>query len=57
MESPARPGLTTSSEVTEAALAYMIGDQMEAAYRRDDLFEKRRLKARSGILLLVNQHR
>ena len=29
----------------------------EAAYRRGDLFEKRGLKARSGILLLLNQHR
>jgi hypothetical protein len=43
MESPARPALTTSSEVTEAALARVVGDQIKAAYyRRGDLFEKRR---------------
>ena len=29
-------------EVAEAALAYMLGDKVEAAYRRSDLFEKRR---------------
>ena len=28
-------------EVTEMALAHTIGDQVEAAYRRGDLFEKR----------------
>jgi hypothetical protein len=42
MESPARPALTTSSEVTEAALAHVVGDKVEAAYRRGNLFEKRR---------------
>jgi integrase len=31
------------SEVAEAALAHAIGDKSEAAYRRGDLFEKRRL--------------
>ncbi len=31
-----------SSEVAEAALAHVIGDKTEAAYRRGDLFEKRR---------------
>jgi integrase len=30
------------SEVAEAALAHAIGDKTEAAYRRGDLFEKRR---------------
>ena len=29
-------------EVSEAALAHAIGDKVEAAYRRGDLFEKRR---------------
>ena len=29
-------------EVAEAALAHIIGDRTEAAYRRGDLFEKRR---------------
>jgi hypothetical protein len=42
-------------EVTEAALAHVVGDKVED--RRGDLFEKRGLKARSGILLLLNQHR
>ena len=30
------------SEVAEAALAHVVGDRVEAAYRRGDLFEKRR---------------
>jgi integrase len=30
------------SEVAEMALAHMVGDKVEAAYRRGDLFEKRR---------------
>jgi len=30
------------AEVAEAALAHAIGDKVEAAYRRGDLFEKRR---------------
>ena len=30
------------SEVAEAALAHAIGNKTEAAYRRGDLFEKRR---------------
>jgi len=29
-------------EVAEAALAHMVGDKVEAAYRRGDLFDKRR---------------
>lgn len=29
-------------EVAEAALAHAVGDKVEAAYRRGDLFEKRR---------------
>jgi hypothetical protein len=28
--------------VSEAALAHIVGDKVEAAYRRGDLFEKRR---------------
>jgi len=31
-----------SREVAEAALAHAVGDRVEAAYRRGDLFEKRR---------------
>lgn len=30
------------SEVAEAALAHIVGDKVEAAYRRGDLFDKRR---------------
>jgi integrase len=30
------------NEITEAALAHIIGDKVEQAYRRSDLFEKRR---------------
>ena len=30
------------SEVAEAALAHVVGDRTEAAYRRGDLFDKRR---------------
>ena len=30
------------NEVAEMALAHTIGDKVEAAYRRGDLFEKRR---------------
>jgi integrase len=30
------------SEVAEAALAHVVGDKVEAAYRRGNLFEKRR---------------
>jgi len=30
------------AEVAEAALAHVVGDKVEAAYRRGDLFEKRR---------------
>jgi integrase len=32
----------TPREVAEMALAHVIGDETEAAYRRGDLFEKRR---------------
>jgi integrase len=32
----------TPSEVREMALAHVVGDKVEAAYRRGDLFEKRR---------------
>jgi integrase len=30
------------SEVVEMALAHVVGDKVEAAYRRGDLFDKRR---------------
>jgi len=30
------------AEVAEMALAHTVGDKVEAAYRRGDLFEKRR---------------
>jgi integrase len=30
------------AEVAEMALAHAVGDKVEAAYRRGDLFEKRR---------------
>lgn len=33
------------SEVSEMALAHVVGDKVEAAYRRGDLFEKRRALA------------
>jgi integrase len=33
-------------DVAEMALAHAIGDKVEAAYRRGDLFEKRRLMMR-----------
>ncbi|MGC2523333.1 MAG: site-specific integrase, partial [Stellaceae bacterium] len=33
---------TFPSEVREMALAHVVGDKVEAAYRRGDLFEKRR---------------
>lgn len=32
----------TQSEVVEAALAHVVGDKVEAAYRRGDLFDRRR---------------
>ena len=31
-----------ANEVIEMALAHAVGDKVEAAYRRSDLFEKRR---------------
>jgi integrase len=33
---------TFANEVSEAALAHIVGDKVEAAYRRGDLFDKRR---------------
>ncbi len=38
----AAEGTDFPSEVAEAALAHTIGNQVEAAYRRGDLFDKRR---------------
>ena len=37
-----RRGDRFSSEVREMALAHAVGDKVEAAYRRGDLFDKRR---------------
>lgn len=36
-----------SNEVTEMALAHAVADKVEAAYRRGDLFEKRRILMRT----------
>ena len=36
------------SEVAEMALAHAVGDKVEAAYRRGDLFEKRRRLMQHG---------
>jgi integrase len=33
---------STQNEVVEAALAHIVGNRVEQAYRRGDLFEKRR---------------
>ena len=33
---------TFPAEVAEMALAHVVGDKVEAAYRRGDLFQKRR---------------
>lgn len=40
-------------EVAEAALAHVVGDKVEAAYRRSDLFEKRRALMASWAQFLV----
>jgi hypothetical protein len=40
-----------ASEVAEMALAHAIGDKVEAAYRRGDLFDKRR-----QLMALCAQH-
>ena len=39
------PSGPTSRRVREMALAHTVGDKVEAAYRRGDLFEKRRALA------------
>jgi hypothetical protein len=36
-----------STEVIELALAHAVGDKVEAAYRRGDLLEKRRLLSKA----------
>lgn len=41
-------------EVAEAALAHVVGDKVEAAYRRGDLFEKRRKLMRDWARYLEN---
>lgn len=38
-------------DVTEMALAHAIKDKVEAAYRRGDLFEKRRLLCSHGLII------
>ena len=38
----AAEGSEFAAEVAEMALAHVVGDKVEAAYRRGDLFEKRR---------------
>jgi hypothetical protein len=56
----------TSSKVAEVALAHVVGDEVEAVYRRDDLFEKCRhlmdawaihcaAAQKSGILLRLSR--
>ena len=35
-------GTSFQNEIVEAALAHVIGDKVEQAYRRGDMFEKRR---------------
>ena len=35
------------TEVAEMALAHVVGDKVEAAYRRGDLFQKRRALAQA----------
>ena len=39
---------TLRRQVAEAALAHVVGDKVEAAYRRGDLFEKRRKLMSAG---------
>jgi hypothetical protein len=38
----ARERTSFQNEIVEAALAHVVGDKVEQAYRRGDLFEKRR---------------
>lgn len=42
------------SEVAEMALAHAVGDKVEAAYRRGDLFEKRRQLAQAWALFCAS---
>jgi integrase len=44
------------SEVVEMALAHTVGDKVEAAYRRGDLFDKRRTLMAGWALFCVNQN-
>jgi len=39
--------LREAHEVAEMALAHVVGDKVEAAYRRGDLFQKRRALAQA----------
>ena len=42
---------TFQNEIVEMALAHAVGDKVEAAYRRGDLFEKRRRLMEHGRFL------
>jgi hypothetical protein len=50
-----------ASEVREMALAHSVNDKMEAAYRRGDLFDKRRelaeAWARYCYMMELDEHR
>jgi integrase len=39
------------NHIVEMALAHVVGDKVEAAYRRGDLFEKRPAHGRLGAVL------
>jgi integrase len=43
-------------EVAEMALAHVIGDKVEAAYRRGDLFEKRRAMMEDWARFCTTEH-
>ena len=43
-------------EVAEAALAHVVGDKVEAAYRRGDLFEKRRKLMEAWAAFCLSAH-
>ena len=45
------------SEVAEMALAHVVGDKVEAAYRRGDMFEKRRQLAAAWAAYCSTRHR
>jgi len=47
---------TFPGEVLEMALAHAIGNKVEAAYRRGDLFEKRRILMEAGPRCVTGQN-